>query len=62
MANMRTSILGLVSAIGGVLIAWSPTAHPWVATLGGVLVAIGSGGGLALAADARPAPAPEAKP
>lgn len=69
MNNLRTSILGLVAAVGGVLVAWSPAAHPWVATLGGLLVAVGSGGGLIAAADAQPGdgrpqpqPSPEVKP
>ncbi len=52
LANPRTSWLGLLAAIGGLLLAWAPPAYPWVATVGGLLVALGGGVGLHLAADA----------
>ena len=56
-ANLRTSILGLVGALGAVLVAvGSP---PWLVGLGHALVAVGTAGVGILAADAAPAPAPK---
>lgn len=58
-ANLRTSILGLVGALGAVLVAvGSP---PWAVSLGHVLVALGSAGVGILAADAKAAPKPPAE-
>lgn len=52
--NLRTSILGLVGALGAVLVAvGSP---PWLVGLGHALVAVGTAGVGILAADAAPAP------
>jgi hypothetical protein len=64
--NLRTSILGLVGALGAVLVAvGSP---PWLVGLGHALVAVGTAGVGFLAADAappklseKPAEEPEAK-
>lgn len=54
-ANLRTSILGLVGALGAVLVAiGSP---PWLVGLGHALVAVGTAGVGLLAADAAPAAA-----
>ena len=50
--NLRTSILGLVGAIGAVLVAvGSP---PWLVGLGHALIALGSAGVGLFAADAKP--------
>lgn len=55
-ANLRTSILGLVGAIGAVLVAvGSP---PWLAGLGHALVALGTAGVGLMAADAKSAEKP----
>lgn len=54
--NVRTSIFGVVLAIGSALVAWNPTGHPWVSVLGSILVSIGGGAGLLVAADASPRP------
>lgn len=62
--NLRTSILGLVGALGAVLVAvGSP---PWLAGLGHALVAVGTAGVGLLAADApmaskKPAEEPKAE-
>jgi hypothetical protein len=50
--NLRTSILGLVGALGAVLVAvGSP---PWLVGLGHALIAVGTAGVGFLAADAAP--------
>ena len=58
-SNLRTSILGLVGALGAVLVAvGSP---PWLVGLGHALVAVGTAGVGFLAADAAPAAKPAEK-